>query len=134
VEGEDRGPVPPDPQKFLITPKIRYAVQVATHVTGEARECRLAFGQPHVQPGELNIDIADSELRACRPNLRLEVYNGDGELLHTATLQGAYLYPATSARQRFALPALAPGGYSFLLVADVGADRLQGAKFQVQVP
>jgi hypothetical protein len=134
VEGEDRSPVAPDPQKFVVTPKIRYAVQVATHIVGEARECRLAFGQPRVQPGELAIDISDSELRACRPNLRLEVYNGDGELLHTATLRGAYLYPATSVRQKFALPTLSPGGYSFLLVADVGADKLQGAKFQVQVP
>lgn len=133
VEGENRDPIPPDPSKFVVIPKTRYAVQVATHVVGESRECHLAFGEPRVQSGELAIDITDTEIRACRPNLRLEVYSADGMLLHTATLRGSYLYPSTSARQRFSLPPLAPGGYSFLLVADVGVDRLQGAKFQIQV-
>jgi hypothetical protein len=71
--------------------------------------------------------------RACRPNLKLEVYNADGALQHTAILRGSYLYPDTSTRQTFPLVPLAPGSYSFLVLADVGADKLQGARFQVQV-
>jgi hypothetical protein len=133
VEVEPRGEVAAGPSTFVITPRTRYAVQLATQVVGEARECRLTFAEPHVKPGEFAIDITDVEIRACRPKLRLEVYDADGALVHTATLRGSFLYPATSARQRFGLPALVPGGYSFLLMADVGADTLQGARFQIQV-
>lgn len=133
VETETRSAPVPAAGKFSVAPRTRYAVQLATHITGEARECRLGFGAPQVQPGELQVDVSETDVRACRPNFRLEVYGADGALAHTVTQRGSYLYPTTSARQRFQLPTLAAGTYSFLLVADVGADRLQGAKFQVQV-
>ena len=133
IEADQRPAAAADPSTLVIVPRTRYAVQLATHVAGEARECRLAFGEPQVTSGELAIDITSAEIRACRPKLRLEVYDADGALRHTTTQRGAFLYPDTSARHRFDLPALAPGDYSFLLVADVGADALQGARFQVQI-
>lgn len=132
VEGEDRTSVPSDPSKFTITPKIRFAVQLVTHV-GNAGECRLVFGNPRIQPGTVAVDVTGKGSRACRPNLKLEVYNSDGALRHTATLRGSYIYPETSARQSFDLASLSPGAYSFVVLADVGADKLQGARFQVQV-
>ena len=132
VEGEDRSPAPADPSEFTITPKIRYAVQLVTHV-GQTGECQLAFGAPRVQTGTMQVDITGAGTRACRPNLKLEVYNSDGALQQATTLRGSYLYPGTSFRQKFDMAPLTPGAYSFLLLADVGADRLQGARFQVQV-
>lgn len=133
VEGEARSPVAPDPKSFSLTPRTRYAVQLATHVIGEARECRLGFAEPRIVDGEMVVDVSASDVRACRPNYRLGVYDGDGTLMHSATRRGAFLYPDTSTRQRFPLPPLAQGRYSFLLVADVGANRLQGAKYQIQI-
>ena len=41
----------------------------------ELRECRLGFAEPQVQPGELSVDVSEGEVRACRPNYRLEVYD-----------------------------------------------------------
>jgi len=132
VEGEDRSAAPVDPTTFTVTPKIRFAVQLVTHL-GQTGECKLAFGSPRIQPGSMAVDVSGQGTRACRPNLKLEVYNADGALQHTATLRGSYLYPETSTRQTFPLVPLAPGSYSFIVLADVGADKLQGARFQVQV-
>ena len=132
VEGEDRSAAPSASSAFTITPKIRFAVQLVTHV-GETGDCQLAFSNPRVQAGSMAVDVTGQGRRACRPSLKLEVYDSTGALVHTATLRGSYLYPETSARQTFALAPLTPGSYSFLVLADVGADKLQGARFQVQV-
>lgn len=132
VEGEDRSAATVDPKTFTIKPKIRFAVQLVTHL-GQSGECKLVFGNPRITPGTMVVDVIGQGTRACRPNLKLEVYNSEGVLQHTATLRGSYLYPETSTRQIFALTPLTPGAYSFLVLADVGADKLQGARFQVQV-
>jgi hypothetical protein len=131
VETEDRS-APIDPTQFTVTPKLRYAVQLVTHV-GQSGECQLAFSNPRIQSGTVTVDVTGEGTRACRPNLKLEVYNSDGALQHTATIRGSYLYPTTSVRQAFDLAKLTPGAYSFLVLADVGADKLQGGRFQVTV-
>jgi hypothetical protein len=131
VEGEDR-PVDADRSKFAITPKFRYAVQVVTHV-GQAGECRLGFGAPRVQTETFAIDLTGIGIRGCRPTLKLVVFSAAGILQHSLTVHTSYLYPETSVRQTFAMPPLPPGTYSFLLLADVGAPKLQGARFEVNV-
>jgi hypothetical protein len=132
VEGEDRTSAPSASSTFTVTPKIRFAVQLVTHV-GNTGECRLVFGNPTLHPGTMAVDVSGQGPRSFRPNLKLEVYDSDGAIKHTATKRGSYLYPETSARQTFDLPPLAPGMYSFVILADVGGDKLQGARFQVQV-
>jgi hypothetical protein len=132
VEGEDRRTAPASSPAFTVSPKVRFAVQVVTHV-GQGGECRLAFDNPRVQTGKVLIDVSALGTRACRPSLKLEVYDASGAIKHTATVRGPYLYPDTSTRQPFELVPLTPGVYSFQVLADVGADKLQGARFQVQV-
>lgn len=148
-----------DPTGLAVVTRFRYAVQVATHIekTGEPT---LAFGTPNLLrralgveimpaglPGlservddsvlapdyTLALDIGHTGTRACRPTLRLEVYRTDGTLAHSASAQRGLLYPGTSIRQVFELPPLSPGDYTVLLLADVGADKVQGTKFQVHV-
>lgn len=141
---------------FAVVPTLRYAIQVATHV-GRSGEARLAFGEPHlvrtgltvaVNPAArvrdeswalgsdslLAVDITDNGTRACRPAVRVEIYQPDGRLAHSATAQRGLLYPGSSIRQVFQLPPLAPGDYVVLLLADVGTDKVQGTKFQLHVP
>lgn len=132
VEAEDRSAAPAAPSGFTVSPKIRFAVQVVTHL-GQTGECRLAFANPRVQSGTVTVDVTGEGTRACRPALKLEVYGSGGALQHSTTLRGSFLYPATSAKQTFPLAALPPDTYSFLVLADVGAERLQGARFQVTV-
>ena len=134
-------------------------MQVATHI-GTTGEPTLAFETPNLLrrslgvelmpaglPGlsqrvddsvlatdyTLALDIVHIGTRACRPTLRLEVYRADGTLAHSTSAQRGLLYPGTSVRQIFELPPLSPGDYTFLLLADVGADRVQGTKFQINV-
>jgi hypothetical protein len=140
-----------------IVPTFRYAVQIATHI-GKTGEPKLAFSEPHVMrssfsvalvntsvtvqtptvstlPAErsLSIDVEDVGTRACRPTLRLELYQQDGALAHAATVQRGLVYPGASIRQTFALPALPPGVYTVLLLADTGVDKVQGTKFQIHI-
>lgn len=159
VEAVPTSEASPGSTGLAIVPRFRYAVQVATHIerTGEPT---LAFGTPNflrralavdiMSPGvpgsseraadsvfapdyTLALDIRHAGTRACRPTLRLEVYRTDGTLAHRASAQRGLLYPGTSIRQIFELPSLSPGDYTFLLLADVGADKVQGTKFEVHV-
>jgi hypothetical protein len=148
-----------DPASFGIATNIRYAVQIATHI-GDTGEPTLAFGTPHLSrralgveftpdglPDEgqtadeevlapeytLALDITHDGTRACRPALRLEVYRADGTLVYSATAQRGLLYPGTSVRQVFDLATLSPDDYTFLLLADVGSDKVQGTRFTAHV-
>src|SRR5687767_9282407 len=56
IEGEDRSAAPADPTTFTVTPKIRFAVQLVTHL-GQTGECRLAFGNPLIKPGTMAVDV-----------------------------------------------------------------------------
>lgn len=141
---------------FAVVPTLRYAIQIATHV-GRTGEAKLAFGEPHlvrtgmtvaVNPAVhardeswalgsdsiLAVDIIGNGTRASRPAVRVEIYQPDGRLVHSATAQRGLLYPGSSIRQVFKLPPLAPGDYVALLMADVGTDNVLGTRFQVHVP
>ena len=72
--------------------------------------------------------------RASRPAVRVEIYQPDGRLAHSATAQRGLLYPGSSIRQIFKLPPLSTGDYVALLMADVGSDKVHGRKFQLHVP
>ena len=54
----------------------------------------------------LAVDITGNGTRACRPAMRVEIYQPDGRLAHSATAQRGLLYPACSIRQIFKLPPL----------------------------
>lgn len=141
---------------FAVVPTLRYAIQIATHV-GRSGEARLAFGEPHlvrtgmavaIKPAAqvrdeswalgsdsvLAVDITGNGTRACRPAVRVEIYQPDGRLAHSATAQRGLLYPGSSIRQIFKLPPLVSGDYVALLMADVGSDKVHGTKFQLHVP
>jgi hypothetical protein len=142
---------------LAIATRFRYAVQVATHI-GSTGEPTLAFGAPSLLRRALGVELTGSSTssqraadsvfaadytlaldikhagtRACRPALRLEVYRADGALAHSASAQRGLLYPGTSVNQTFELGSLPPGDYTFLLLADVGGDKVQGTKFPVHI-
>lgn len=121
-----------DPTVFALAPRIRYAVQLATHI-GSTGEPTLAFGTPSLERSALGLDIRHAGTRASRPMLRLEIYSTDGALAHSASAQRGLLYPGSSITQTFELPPMSPGDYTVLLLADVGTDQVQGTKFEVHV-
>jgi hypothetical protein len=140
---------------LAVLTNFRYAVQVVTQI-GNTGVHALAFGPPNLrrrtlgvrliandvpEAGEavddtdylLSLEISHAGTRACRPLLRLEVYGTDGTLVHDASAQRGLLYPGTSINQVFELGSLSPGDYTFLLMADVGEDKVQGTKFPVRI-
>jgi hypothetical protein len=158
VEAVRAGDASPSSAGLAIATRFRYAVQLATHI-GSTGEPTLAFGAPNllhrafgvevIAAGggsshkavasllapdyTLALDITHAGTRACRPTLRLEVYQTDGTLAHSASAQRGLLYPGTSVSQTFELGSLSPGDYMFLLLADVGGDKVQGTKFPVHI-
>ena len=157
VEVDPSAAMPSDSAGLAVIPRLRYAVQLATHV-GSTGQALLAFGEPllprgarfvdrgragppHPAPdvstppsgGLLAVDVAHVGTRACRPILRVEVYGDAGTLAYRATAPRGLLYPGASLRQTFDLSSLASGDYTVLLLADVGGDVAQGTTLQVHI-
>ena len=107
---------------------VEYAIQVVTHI-GSTGVSTTEFLETASEPGHLAIDVLNRGTRAYRPLIRAQIFSAAGVLESDATFPRGLLYPTTSLRQIVPLPRLAPGSYTLLLVADVGTDDVQGAKF-----
>lgn len=133
----EAAPVPRTGRGVGITPVIRYAVQVATHV-GRAAEARLAFQAPRVDAGagggrELAVDVANTGDLAERVEIRLDLFEADGTPARRLQASRGLLYPGTSLRQTFDLGHLPPGVYRALVVADTGAEELFGTEYTIRL-
>jgi hypothetical protein len=114
-----------------ITPAIRYAVQVATHV-GQA-ERRIALQGARLT-GEgagraLEVDVVNTGEQADRLELRVDLFDADGAPAGRLASSRGLVYPGTSIHQRFEIPALPAGTYRALLVVDTGSDEVFGAEY-----
>lgn len=118
-----------------ITPSIRYAVQLATHV-GQA-ERRIALEGAHLA-GEagaraLEVDVLNTGAQADRLELRVELFDAEGNPAGRLASSRGLVYPGSSIRQRFELPALPAGTYRALLVVDTGSDDVFGAEYTLKL-
>ena len=121
---------------FGIATRIRYAVQVATHI-GTAATSELAFadvrstvdstGQP-----VLEFAVQNPGERGLRPKLSLELYNADGEIIARQQQQRGLLYPGDHLQQRFRLEGVTPGEYTALVLADAGGSEVFGAQLRLR--
>lgn len=118
-----------------ITPTVRYAVQVATHV-GQA-ERRIAFeGARLVERGgarALEVDVVNTGQQADRLELHVDLFDAEGAPAGRLTSARGLVYPGTSIHQRFELPALPAGTYRALLVVDTGGDEVFGAEYTLRL-
>jgi hypothetical protein len=118
-----------------ITPGIRYAVQLATHV-GQG-ERRIALEGAHLAAGAgaraLEVDVLNTGGHADRLELRVDLFDADGAPAARVAVSRGLVYPGSSIRQRFELPALPPGTYRALLVVDTGADDVFGAEYTLRL-
>lgn len=115
-----------------IRTSVRYAVQVATHLAGGSR--LVDFARVAVVPlpaggRALELDVANAGERGYRLDLSVELFDAEGAPAGKLAARRGLLYPGTSLRQRFDLPALPPGSYKALLVADTGGDEVFGAEY-----
>jgi hypothetical protein len=118
-----------------ISPSIRYAVQLATHV-GQA-ERRIALEGAHLTtdggPRALQVDVVNTGGHADRLELRVDLFDAEGAPAGRLASTRGLVYPGTSIRQRFELGSLPPGTYRALLVVDTGTDDVFGAEYTLRL-
>lgn len=114
-----------------ITPGIRYAVQVATHVGQAERRIALEGARLTGEGGTraLEVDVVNTGEQADRLELRVDLFDAEGAPAGRLSSSRGLVYPGTSIHQRFEFPALPAGTYRALLVVDTGADEVFGAEY-----
>ncbi len=121
---------------FGISMRVRYAVQVATHV-GDAGVAKLDFaavrslvdstGQP-----VLELDVLNPGERGLRPQMTVELYDAAGELVSRQQQQRGLLYPGDQLQQRFRFEGLSRGDYTALVLADAGGTEVFGVQLRLR--
>lgn len=118
-----------------VVTRIRYAVQLATHLAGSGTR-RLQFANPTVVAARngsraLNFDIVNTGDYAYRPDVSVELYTPAGREVGKFSASRELTYPGTSLRQSFDFSKVQPGSYKALVVVDAGADDVFGAQFKL---
>lgn len=135
VEAVDDAPAAVRAGRVGVTPSIRYAVQLATHV-GQA-ERRIALEGAHLTTDggakALQVDVVNAGAQADRLELRVDLFDADGAPAGSLTSTRGLVYPGTSIRQRFDLASLPPGTYKAMLVVDTGTDDVFGAEYTLRL-
>lgn len=131
VETAPPEPAPAARRGVGITPGIRYAVQLATHVGQADRRIALEGARVSNESGAsaFQVDVVNTGAQADRLELRLDLFHADGTPAARLASSRGLVYPGTSIHQRFALPPLPAGTYRALLVVDTGSDDVFGAEY-----
>jgi hypothetical protein len=118
-----------------LSPSIRYAVQLATHV-GEATR-RIDLRGAHVsrqgRTAALQMDVVNTGEQADRLELRVDLFSADGTPAGKLASTRGLVYPGSSIRQAFDLRGLAPGTYRALVTVDTGSDDVFGAEYTIRI-
>ncbi|HEX8392851.1 MAG TPA: hypothetical protein VF665_10885 [Longimicrobium sp.] len=118
-----------------LTPVIRYAVQLATHV-GEAERRVALQGARVTGPGRapaLEMDIMNTGEQADRLELRMDLFRADGAPAGQRSSTRGLVYPGSSIHQAFDLRGLAPGTYRAMVTVDTGSDDVFGAEYTIRI-
>lgn len=119
-----------------ITPGIRYAVQLATHVGQAERRVALEGARLTGETGGaryLEVDVVNTGEQADRLELRMDLFDAEGTPAGRLARSRGLVYPGTSIHERFDLPVLPPGTYRALLVVDTGSDEVFGAEYTLRL-
>lgn len=116
--------------------RMREGIQLVTHIglTG-AMGARFEGAKVSRTGGggrALEFDLVNTGERGYRPALTLELFDAQGASVGKYVQSSPYLYPGTSARERFDLSAVPPGEYKVLLLADGGGDSVFGAQYTIR--
>lgn len=116
--------------------QLRYGVQIATHV-GRSGERGLTFANQSVTAEEGSrhfvMDVANTGTLALRPEMTLELYGSEGQLIVSTSEQRGLIYPGTSVRQAFDLGDLPPGTYEAMVLADPGVGDILAGQYGFDV-
>ena len=127
---------PESRSEFGVQTNVRYGIQVATHTGGSGSyDARVENGRISMtEQGrrQVEFDVMNTGTHAYRPRLTAQLINGEGREVAAFRAERGLLYPGTSLRQRFELPAGLTGEYRVVVVTDTGGADLFGAQFRVK--
>ena len=115
---------------------VRYAVQVATHVSGGSRKVSFTALKAEAQRDStraLELVVRNDGSRAYRPVLWMELYDESGALVVRKQQDRGLLYPGTSLKQRFELGRLPAGAYKVVLFADTGDEAVYAVPYKLKL-
>ena len=122
---------------FGVRRRIRYGVQIASHIRGTGA---LALSITHAELDdtaegrrELRLDVENTGTRFGETRVYLDLFTAEGRSVGRFDGTEARIYPGTSFRHRVALDALAAGAYEALVVVDAGGDQLFGAQYTLEL-
>jgi hypothetical protein len=131
----DRSVEPQTERGVTVQTLVRYAVQVSASV-GEAPRS-LRFADIQVVPGKagnvLQVDVENNGQTYLNTKAWVELFGSDGASHGRITAGEGRTYPGCSLRFRAPLPALSPGSYTALLVADSGQDDVLGTQIVLDI-
>lgn len=107
---------------FRIQQKMRYAVQIRTHI-GDDSAANLVFSDPKINKddkGERHfyIDIKNTDIRYSRPELHVDVFDKKGTFVKKLEGKTRGLYPQARKTFDVDMSSLAPGQYKGLIAAE----------------
>jgi len=115
---------------------IRYGVQIITDI-GNSGQRLLKFENLKLLKTEnqktLAVDIKNIGERWLRPQIKLNLFNQQGQLVKQVNEKKIRLYPKTSARFLINLGHLRKGKYRALLIADAAGNDVFGINFQLVI-
>lgn len=119
-----------------LTPVIRYAIQMVTHI-GDSGSRELAFTNPQLLKVKgqrlFKLDVENTGERWLRPQLWLELFDRNGQPVGKFGGERQRIYPATSVRFQTDLNDIPVGRYRVLIVADGGGDDLFGSQIDLNL-
>ena len=118
-----------------VTERIRYGVQIATHVGDAAPDVQIVAADLGDDEGTrvLTADVANVGQRMIVGSVYVDVFGADGSALGRIQGTASRIYPGTSVRHRVALEGLEPGTYEALLVIDGGEEGVFGAQYTLEL-
>lgn len=124
-----------DKIKMSIGVKMRYAVQIITHI-GDTGIRELKFLDAKLIKDEkkrfLQVDVENVGERHLRPFLSVEIYDEMGMFVGKYRADKKHIYPGTSVRYNVDLSDVRAGKYKVLVVADAGGDDLFGINYSLK--
>lgn len=116
---------------------LRYAIQIITNFE-KGSDKSLKFIEKHLEVKEnektFQIDLENTGNRLVKATVWMDLFDEKGVSLGRFDAGNSRIFPACSSRFKADLSSLPQGGYTALLIADIGNDKVFGAKYKLKIP
>ena len=131
------GPGSPQTIQVGVQTVIRYAIQIITNFEKNSDKS-LRFIEKHLEIKEnekfFQIDLENTGNRLVKATVWIEIYDNKGVSLGRFDAGNSRIFPTCSSRFRADLSQLPQGKYTALLIADIGNDKVFGARYKLKIP